>query len=119
MKTLLLTLAALLGLCFIAAAADITGEWKAEVPASRGTETTTFNLTASGTRLTGNIVNQNGQTAIEDGRVDGDRFAFSQTATINGSSVKVTYTGVVKGDTIQLTRDAGKGPKTLTAKRAQ
>jgi hypothetical protein len=38
---------------------------------------------------------------------------------MQGNEVKLTYTGKVKADTIELTREGGRGPQTMTAKKAQ
>jgi hypothetical protein len=120
MKTSLLAFVALLCFTFAAAAADVTGKWTAEIPGRGGnTQTTTFTFKASGAALEGTIANQRGENPIAEGKVDGDTITFAQVMNFNGNEMKMTYTGKVKGDTIEFTRDGGRGPATFTAKKAQ
>jgi hypothetical protein len=109
---------ALLSLSFVAAAASADGKWTAEIPGRNGTQTTTFTFKTSGSTLEGTIANQRGETPISDGKVDGDNISFSQKMNFNGNEMVMTYKGVVKGDTIELTREGGRGPATFTAKKA-
>jgi hypothetical protein len=60
-----------------------------------------------------------GDSPISDGKVDGDTITFAQVMNFGGNEMKMTYTGKVKGDTIEFTRDGGRGPATFTAKKAQ
>ena len=119
MKKALLAIVAMLSLTFVAAAADVTGKWTAEVPGRGGTQTTTFDFKASGNTLTGTVTTQRGDNPISDGKIDGDNISFKQVLSFNGNEITLNYSGVVKGDTIEFTRDAGRGPQTFTAKRAQ
>jgi opacity protein-like surface antigen len=120
MKTTLLALMALLSFSFVAAAADVTGKWTAEIPGRGGnTQTTTFTFKASGAKLEGTIANQRGENPISDGKVDGDKISFVQVMNFNGNEMKMNYTGTVKGDSIDFTREGGRGPATFTAKKAQ
>jgi len=103
-----------------ALAADATGKWTAEVPGRGGnTQTTTFNFKAAGAKLEGTVANQRGENPITEGKVDGDKISFVQVMNFQGNEMKMNYTGVVKGDTIEITRDNGRGPVTFTAKKAQ
>ncbi|MDP9169010.1 MAG: hypothetical protein M3N54_00215 [Acidobacteriota bacterium] len=120
MKTTLLALLALLSISFVAAAADVSGKWTAEVPGRGGTPATnTFTLKASGAKLEGSVTNQRGDAPITDGKVDGDNISFAQVMSFGGNDVKIMYKGVVKGDTIEFTREVeGRGgPTTFTAKK--
>jgi hypothetical protein len=121
MKTTLLALMALLCLTLVAAAADVTGKWTADVPGRGGnTQTTTFTFKAAGDKLEGTVANQRGETPISDGKVDGDNISFNQTLSFGGNEIKMMYKGAVKGDTIEFTREVeGRGPTTFTAKKAQ
>jgi hypothetical protein len=121
MKTTLLAFVALLCFTFVAAAADVTGKWTAEIPGRGGnTQTTTFTFKASGAKLEGTVANQRGETPIADGKVDGDTISFSQTLSFGGNDIKMMYKGAVKGDMIEFTREVeGRGPATFTAKKAQ
>lgn len=121
MKTSLLALLALLCVSFVASAADVSGKWTAEVPGRGGnTATTTFTFKADGAKLTGSVTTQRGDDPISDGKVDGDNISFAQTLSFGGNDVKITYKGVVKGNTIEFTREVeGRGgPATFTAKKS-
>src|SRR6266571_1996762 len=93
-------------LAVAAFAADVTGKWTAEVPGRGGnTQTTTFTLKASGAKLDGTVANQRGENPIADGKVDGDNISFTQALSTPNGDFKVMYKGVVKGDTIEFTRE--------------
>ena len=120
MKTTLLALLAMISISFVALAADATGTWSAEVPGRNGTTTTKFTFSVSGSTLTGTVDNGRGATPIADGKVDGDTITFTQTIAgrDGGAGFKITYTGKVSADHIDLTRDTGRGnPQTFTAKK--
>jgi len=104
-----------------ALAADFNGNWTADVQGRNGTQTVKFEFHVSGAALTGKITTQRGDTDISDGKVDGDNISFSQVMTMNGNSMKVTYTGKADGkDTINFTRQMGDQPGAqVVAKRAQ
>ena len=120
MKRTFLALMAILTFSFIASAADVTGKWTAEVPGRGGSQTTTFNFKVDGAALTGTVANQRGDSPISNGKVDGDKILFSQVLSFNGNDITLSYTGVVKGDTIEITREAGgRGGQTFTATKAK
>jgi hypothetical protein len=106
MKIRVLTLLALLGVfAFVAAAADITGKWTAEVPGRNGnTQTVTFNFTASGTTLTGNMANARGEAPITDGKIDGDTVTFNVVRKMQDNEITIKYKGKVSGDKINFTQ---------------
>lgn len=123
MKRTLSAFTALLCFTLVAAAADVTGKWTAESPGRNGTPSvTTFEFKAAGAKLEGTVTTNRGgtptTTPIADGKVDGDTITFSQTMTMQGNEMKMTYTGKVKADTIELTREGGRGPQTMIAKKA-
>jgi hypothetical protein len=120
MKRTLLALAALLCSSVALFAADVTGKWTAEIAGRGGnTQTTTFAFKADGAKLEGTITTPRGDNPISEGKVDGDKISFVQVMNFNGNEMKMSYTGTVKGDTIEFTRDGGRGPATFTAKKAQ
>jgi hypothetical protein len=120
MKTTLLALLALLCFSFAASAASVDGKWTAEVPGRNGTQTNTFTFKADGMNVTGSLTTQRGDTPIADGKLSGDTVTFSVMLPGRGGGdpVKVTYTGKVSGDSMELTFDRGRGPQTITAKKA-
>ena len=44
---------------------------------------------------------------------------FTVVRNFNGNEQKITYTGTVKGDSIDFTTEGGRGAQTFTAKKAQ
>lgn len=117
---MLLALVAFFCLSIVAFAADVDGKWTAEVPGRGGnTMTMTFTFKADGANLTGSVANQMGENPIQNGKVDGDKISFEQVLNFNGNERHLKYTGTVKGDTIEMTREGGRGPQTFTAKKAQ
>jgi hypothetical protein len=122
MKTRFLAVLALLGaFVMTAAAADVTGKWVAEVPGRQGnTMTSTFDLKADGSALTGSVTTPRGEMPIQDGKVDGKNVSFSQTMKMQDNEIKLVYKGVVDGDQIKFTRTREGADRTqeFVAKRA-
>ena len=106
MKFRFFSLLALLGVfSFVAAAADVSGKWAAEMPGRNGnTQKITFDLKADGDSLTGNVVNARGEMPISDGKEKGDNISFSQKMSFNGNDMVIKYKGKVEGDSIKFTR---------------
>jgi hypothetical protein len=111
---------ALLSFSFIAAAADVNGKYTAEVPGRNGTQTNTFTFKTTGSSVEGTMTTQRGDTPIADGKIDGDTLTFTITRPGRGGGdpIKITYTGKIKGDSIDFSYDMGRGPQTFTAKKA-
>jgi hypothetical protein len=111
---------ALLTFSFVAAAADVSGKYTAEIPGRNGNQTTTFTFKASGSTVEGTMTNMRGDVPIEAGKVDGDTLTFTITrpGRNGGDPMKTTYTGKIKGDSIDFTVEGGRGPQSFTAKKA-
>jgi hypothetical protein len=115
-----LTPVLLLALAWIATAADVAGTWKASVETPNGTMESTFVFKVDGAKLTGTVASQMGETAISEGKIDGDKISFAVSREFNGNAFKITYDGSVKGNEMKLTlhfpgRDEGFD---ITAKKA-
>jgi hypothetical protein len=105
----------------LAAAADVTGKWVAQVPGRDGqTREMTFNLKAEGDALTGTVNTPRGESQISDGKISGDEISFTQTLEFNGNQMKFLYKGKVSGDEIKFTRqmEGRDRQQEFTAKRA-
>jgi hypothetical protein len=88
-----------------AAAADVSGNWIAQIPGRQGATTeTTFTFKAEGAKLTGSVTNQMGEQAISEGQVSGDDISFATITKRNEMEIKMVYKGKVAGNEIQFTR---------------
>ena len=126
MKFRLFGMLALLGVfAFVAAAADVTGKWTAEMQGRGGNaQQVTINLKADGGTLTGSLANARGETPISDGKVDGNKVSFNVKRNFNGNEFVQKFKGTMDGDTLKLTmtmtgQDGQERNVDVTAKRAQ
>jgi hypothetical protein len=120
MKTTLMALLGLMCFTFMASAADVAGKYTAEVPGRNGNATNTFTFKTTGDKVEGTVTNARGDSPITDGKLSGDTLTFVVVLNFNGNEFKQTYTGKVKGDSIDFSVDRGRGePVTFTAKKAQ
>ena len=108
----------------LAARADdaaISGKWTAEVQGRGGTQTQTFTLKADGNNLTGSVGGGQNDTAITEGKVNGDEISFTVSREFRGNSMKQNYTGKVAGDEIKFTVKTEGRDQTqeITAKRSK
>ncbi len=107
---------------FTLAAADASGKWTAETPGRDGaTMTSTFDLKASGAKLTGTMSNQRGDNPIVDGKVEGDNISFTVVMKMGDNERKLNFKGVLSGDTIKFTRTmegTDRPPQEFVAKRS-
>src|SRR5260370_25123660 len=91
-------------------AADISGKWTAQVPGRNGNmREVTFNLKASGEKLTGTMSGRNGDIEISEGRVSGDNVSFSVTQEFGGNTVKQTFSGQITVREIMFKREGCPG----------
>ncbi|MBI2690042.1 MAG: hypothetical protein HYX27_27365 [Acidobacteria bacterium] len=105
----------------VAAAADVTGKWIAQVPGRDGqTREVVYNLKADGAKLTGTMSGPQGaEIAITDGKVEGDNIAFSVKLEFNGNSMVRNYSGIVSGDEIKMKSQTQRGAQEFVAKRVK
>jgi hypothetical protein len=102
-----------IALAFIlpAHAADVTGKWRAEFDSQIGPQKYTFDLKAEAEKLTGKAyferMGQKGEAELKEGKVSGNEIFFVETASINGTDLRIEYKGKVSGDEITFTRKVG------------
>ena len=115
----LLSIAAVFAM--VAAAADVTGKWVAQVPGRDGqTREVVYKLKSEGAKLTGTMSGPQGaDVAISDGKVEGDSIAFTVKLEFNGNSMVRNYSGVVAGDEIKMKSQTQRGAQEFVAKRAK
>ena len=101
-------------LALSAAAADVTGTWKAEFTTPDGTQrTNTFKFKVDGEKLSGTVAGSQDETKIDNGTVKGDEISF--TAERPFGSFK--YKGKASGDSIQFNVSFDGNDFPMTAKR--
>ena len=124
MKKLLLIIATF-ALSVAAFGASIDGKWTMEQKAKEQTVVVTFNLKADGSSLNGTMMRPTKKmrsVAIQNGKIDGDKFSFETVASNKKKGdVRTKWEGTISGDQITGRRraDTGKGKgAAITMKRA-
>jgi hypothetical protein len=103
MKYLSIILGVLLLISF-ALASDIDGKWSGEITGA-GMQIE-FKFKAEGKTLTGFHIVNGTETAIKDGKIDGDKISFK--VTLEGMGT-FEHKGTISGDQIKMTYDDGSG----------
>jgi len=98
---------------FAVLAADVTGTWKGSIETPNGAREITMNLKAEGSALTGTISGRQGETPIQDGKIDGDNISFNMTR----GDFKILYKGKVTGNEIKFDVSFGDNTVQMTAKK--
>lgn len=124
-RSLILSVCFLFAFMAVAFAAGIDGKWTADFTGPDGqVRTTTFNFKAEGDKLTGTVSGRGGDTAISDGKINGDEISFNVVRETPNGTFKMAYKGKISGDEIKLTRtfEGGQGnipAQEVVAKRAK
>lgn len=103
-------------------AADVTGTWTAKFMTQVGDQEYTFTFVMKGTTLTGKAKgNLLGESAIAEGKVEGDKISFVENGTYMEMPLRIEYTGTVtSNDEIKFTRRIGDfASEELVAKRSK
>jgi hypothetical protein len=100
---------------------DINGKWTASFETQIGNQTYTYDLVVKDGAVTGKAKSNLGEAVIKDGKVDGKKVTFLELLNMDGSEVRIVYTGeIVSGDEIKFVREVAEIAKeTLVAKRAK
>ncbi|MFZ0663443.1 MAG: hypothetical protein WAM66_12175 [Acidobacteriaceae bacterium] len=90
-----------------AAAADVTGNWTAEMNTPDDNSfTVTFTFKQDGTKLTGTVQGPQGDPiAIGNGKVEGNHISF----TVSFNGMTISHDGTVSGDEIKMTTKSDNG----------
>jgi hypothetical protein len=117
----LLSLVLMLMLAASVRAADISGKWTASFDTQIGVQTYTYEFQVKDGKLTGKATSQNGESAIAEGKVEGDKVTFVENLNFQGMDLRITYSGkIVSDDEIKFTRNvADFATEDLVAKRAK
>jgi hypothetical protein len=101
-------------LAAVAAAADVSGKWRAEFTTPDGTaRTNTFIFKQEGEKLTGTVAGTQDETPIQEGSVKGDAISFTAERPFG----RFTYKGKISGDEIKFTVSFNDNNFEITAKR--
>lgn len=101
-------------LALVAAAADVSGQWRAEFTTPDGTQrANTFTFKVDGDKVTGTVAGSRDETPIKDGNVSGDMISF----TADRPFGTFTYKGKISGDEIQFSVEFNDNSFEITAKR--
>jgi|ERR1700733_14976273 hypothetical protein len=100
------------------AASDMTGKWTTTMKGPDGSDfSLTFDFKQDGTKLTGTVTGPQGDPlAIDNGKIDGDKFSF--TVSFNGTTI--THDGTIAGDEIKMSTKSNGDmpPMDMTLKRS-
>lgn len=80
-------------------AADVTGTWIRKMTQTQ----TVFKFREEGTKLTGTVTDSHGETAISEGRIDGDEISFVVVRRSGADEIKMIYRGTVALNEIEFT----------------
>ena len=100
-------------------AADVDGKWSGALATPNGDVNVGFEFKADGATLTGSTTGPDGaQTAIKNGKIDGNKISFVVTVAFGDMSFDITYAGVVSPTEIKMTLDFGGMPFEFVVKKA-
>jgi hypothetical protein len=100
--------------------ADIDGKWTATYDTQNGPITTTWDLKADGTKLTGKATSSFGDRDVTDGKIDGKEVSWVEVIDAGGTTIRIVCKGTLNGDEIRLSRTVGEfGTTETTAKRVK
>ena len=103
-----------LALTVSAYAADMGGKWKSMFEGNGQSIEITYDFKVDGSKLTGTVTGPMGETAISEGKIDGNDFTFSM---VRGD-FKISYKGKIAGEQLNITVQFGENTFEMTAKRA-
>ena len=114
-RRLIWSVGSLAVLLCVAAAADVSGKWKADFTTADGTQrVNTFNFKVDNGKLTGTVAGAQDETQIQNGKVNGDEISFTAERPFG----TFTYTGKVTGNEIKFKVTFNDQSFEMTAKRA-
>ena len=120
MRTLLTSILAIMLLAAAACAADITGDWKADLETPQGKVQVSYSFKQDGETLTGTWqAARSPLVQISEGKVKGDNVSF--VVKIEGANITFAHEGKIAGDEIQFTmKPSGEFPgSSVVAKRVK
>jgi hypothetical protein len=90
------------------AAPDITGMWTAAFDTQIGRQEYTYQFRVKGRKVTGKAVSANGESDLQNGKVDVNNVTFLEPFRYQGAIIAITYTGtIMSAQEIKFTRQVG------------
>ncbi len=89
----------------VAWAAGATGKWTATFNTQVGEQKYTWDLTASGSKLTGKYISTNGNGEIVDGRIEGDDLSWVEMLKFQDMDLRIVYKAKLSGDELKISRN--------------
>jgi hypothetical protein len=115
---------AMIGLLMLvpARAADLSGQWRAEINTPIGLIKYVYTLQAAGEKLTGKanveINDQKHELELKEGKIAGDTVTFVEFFKMEENEIRIDYTGKFAENEIKFTRQVGEfATEEFTAKR--
>jgi len=100
----------------VAAAADVSGKWRAEFTTPDGTQrVNTFTFQVDGGKVTGTVAGAQDETPIADGKVSGDMLSFTAERPFG----TFRYKGKISGDEIKFAVEFNDNSFEMTARRVK
>ncbi len=104
-------------IAFVIAHADVAGNWRVEFVVPTGELAVTMTINQDGAKLTGRVVNEDGEFPLE-GTVADDEVTVTWTVPEQGATMQITMKGKIKGEYITGTARLGNvGEGSLEARR--
>jgi hypothetical protein len=85
---------------------DLTGEWAIELTTPRGHAEYTMYVTQEGPRLNGHLTSEYGEIQVK-GSINGDQVKLSWSIVENGKTLDITVSATAKGDSLTGTARLG------------
>lgn len=104
----------------VAAAADVTGDWRLSFPRNGQTYSSTLTLKMEGDKLSGTLSSPLGTAPISEGKVSGNDISFMVVRKAQYDEIAVSYTGKIDGETMKLTMQySGRPAVAVSATRSK
>jgi len=88
-----------------------SGTWKANIDTPIGLFKYTLIVQQDGEKLTGKILrsleNEKSEIVLEEGKLKGDLISFVESFSMQDQVIKITYSGKIAANEMQLTRQVG------------
>ncbi|HVZ22998.1 MAG TPA: hypothetical protein VG871_18120, partial [Vicinamibacterales bacterium] len=92
-------------------AADLAGHWTSEFDSQIGPQKYTYDFKIEGDHVTGTATYDHsmgkGESKLTGIKLNGDNVSFTESLSLDGTDLVITYTGTLGADEMKLTRQVG------------